>query len=69
MAAILDMVAVLKNITKNLKTTNNKDLPHQLFQKVPTSNMVFILLGLKHNLESLVSKCLLSAPDCSNYAI
>ena len=48
MAAILDMVAILKKITKNLKITNNKDLPHQLFQKVRTSNMLFILLCLVH---------------------
>ena len=36
-----------KKITKNLKITNNKDLPHQLFKKVWTRNMLFLLFGLK----------------------
>ena len=47
MAAILDMAAILEKITKNWKITNNKGLPHQLLKKVRTSNMLFILLGLK----------------------
>ena len=53
MAAILDMVAILKKITKNLK--KKKDLPHQLFQKVLTSNMLFISLGLSQALQTSLS--------------
>ena len=42
MAAILDMVAILKK--NNKKFENNKDLPHQLFQKVRTSNIYLFYL-------------------------
>ena len=51
MAAILDMVAILKKKITNLKITNNKDLPQQLFQKVRRSNMLFILLGLRKTMQ------------------
>ena len=57
----------LEKITKNLKITNYKDLPHQLFQKVRTSNMLFILLGL--TVSNFSSVAIKSHSILDNYVI
>ena len=59
MAAILDTVAILEK--KHKKITSNKDLPHQLFQKVRTSNVIYFTLPKR--IESFFSRPSVIAAD------